>query len=176
MFFAFYLAIAIRAKREALRARRCDAGVRRAATLALQAAPVRGTRPPSWPGGAFAAAAVALALYRGRGFALLARAFFVIAILCVTVAIPFAADPQWTLGWWGRQAIGVYGIGRQQEQALPRAFAGSLYLLFGIHSPAVIFLNATFLGSIFIAVRPRIATRATSADCHPRSSAATRSR
>ena len=134
------------------------------ATLALQAALVRDT-PTVVAWSAFAMAAVygvlALALYRGRapGFALLARAFFAIAILCVTVAIPFAADPQWTSGWWALQAIGVYWIGCQQKQALPRAFAvllqlaAALAFAVGGFEPGVnLFLNATFLGSIFIAV------------------------
>src|SRR6185295_19799546 len=97
------------------------------------------------------------ALHRrpGPGLALLARAFFVLAIIFATVAIPFAADPQWTSAWWALESAAVYWIGCRQKQTLARAFALLLQLgaalafaAGGFERGEHLFLNATFLGSI----------------------------
>ena len=168
-FFAFYVAIAILyAKREALIAKApVDAilvfGVPLVA-LALQAALVHDMRyGVAWSALAMAAfyGVLSLALHRRPepGLALLARAFFVLAVIFATVAIPFAADPQWTSAWWALESAAVYWIGCRQKQTLARAFALLLQLgaalafaAGGFEPGEGLFLNATFLGSIFIAV------------------------
>jgi uncharacterized membrane protein len=168
-FFAFYVAIAILyAKRGALVAKApVDAilvfGVPLAG-LALQAAIVRDMRY----GVAYSALAMAavyaalwLALHRRAepGLALLARAFFVLAVILATVAIPFAADPQWTTAWWSLEAAAVYWIGCRQRQPLARGFALLLqlgaalsFVAGGIDAGERAFLNAGFMGSIFVAI------------------------
>ena len=168
-FFAFYLAIAILyAKRGALVAKApVDAilvfGVPLVG-LALQAAMVRDTQY----GVAYSALAMAavyavlwLALHRRPepGLSLLSKAFFVLAVILATVAIPFAADPQWTSAWWALESAAVYWIGCRQKQGLARAFALLLQLgaalafaAGGFERGEHLFLNATFFGSILIAI------------------------
>jgi uncharacterized membrane protein len=168
-FFAFYLAIAILyAKRGALVAKApVDAilvfGVPLVG-LALQAAMVRDTQY----GVAYSALAMAavyavlwLALHRRPepGLSLLSKAFFVLAVILATVAIPFAADPQWTSAWWALESAAVYWIGCRQKQFLARAFALLLQLgaalafaAGGFERGEHLFLNATFFGSILIAI------------------------
>jgi uncharacterized membrane protein len=168
-FFAFYLAIAILyAKRGALAAKApVDAilvfGVPLVG-LALQAALVHDTRY-GVAGSALAMAAVyavlSFALHRRPepGFALLSRAFFVLAVVFATVAIPFAADPQWTSAWWALEAAAVYWIGCLQKQWLARAFAlllqvgaAAAFVAGGFAAGERMFVNATFLGSVLIAL------------------------
>jgi uncharacterized membrane protein len=168
-FFVFYVAIAVLyAKRGALLAKApVDAilvfGVPLVG-LALQSAMVRDTRyGVAWS--AFAMAAVYAALWLGLrrqaepGLALLSRAFFVLAVILATVAVPFAADAHWTSAWWALEAAAVYWIGCVQKQAVARGFA--LLLQFGASLAFVAggfepgerpFLNATFTGAIFVAI------------------------
>jgi uncharacterized membrane protein len=75
------------------------------------------------------------------------------------VAIPFAADPQWTSAWWALEAAGVYWIGCRQRQALARAFslllqlgAALAFALNDVQSAGTPFFNAAFLGATFIAL------------------------
>ena len=168
-FFAFYLAIAILyAKRGGLETKApVDAilvfGVPLVG-LALQAAMVHDT-PYGVAYSALAMAAVYavlwLPLHRRPepGLSLLARAFLVLAIILATVAIPFGADPHWTSAWWALEAAAVYWIGCRQRQGLARAFALLLQLgaalafaAGGFERGEHLFLNATFTGSILIAV------------------------
>ena len=114
---------------------------------------------------AFALAAfygvLAAGLFRRKepGLGLLGRAFLVLAVIFVTVAIPYAADARWTSAWWALEAAGVYWIGCRQQQSLARACA--LLLQLGaavafasdlVRESDHIFLNANFLGSTLIAV------------------------
>lgn len=169
VFFAFYVAIAILyAKRGALVAKApVDAilvfGVPLVG-LALQAAIVRDTRyGVAWSALAMAAvyAVLWLALHKRPepGLSLLSRAFFVLAVILATVAIPFAADPQWTSAWWALESAAVYWIGCRQKQGIARAFAlllqvGAALAFAGgdFASGERLFLNATFLGSILVAL------------------------
>lgn len=168
-FFLFYVAIAVLyAKRESFTARApVDAllvfGVPLVA-FALQGALVHDHRyGVAWS--AFALAlfygALALALFRRPepGLALLARAFAALAIVFATVAIPFAADPQWTSAWWALEAAGVYWIGCRQRQPLARGFAlllqaaaAAAFVLSDVAPGGRLFLNATFLGTTLIGV------------------------
>ena len=169
LFFLFYVTIAVLyAKRGALEAKApVDALLVFGVPLigfALQAALVHDTRYGiAWSALAIALVygALALALLRRPepGLALLARAFAVLSVIFGTVAIPFAADPQWTTAWWALEAAGVYWIGCQQRQGLARAFALLLqlgaalaFVAGGYESGDRLFLNATFLGTTLIAV------------------------
>ncbi len=170
IFFVFYVGIAILyARRGSLEAKApVDAMLVFGVPLvgfALQAAMLRDSRY----GAAWSALALAviygglfLALRRRpeAGFALLSRAFGVLAVIFATIAIPFAFDARWTSAWWALEAAGVYWIGCRQRQWLPRVFALLLQLgaaiafLFGGWPAASdrLFLNATFLGTMLIAL------------------------
>ncbi len=169
LFFAFYVAIAVlHATKSPLQAKApVDAVLVFGVPLvgfALQAALVRDIRyGAAWS--ALVAAAVygvlAVALFRRQepGLRLLARAFLVLAIIFATIAIPFAADPQWTSAWWALEAAAVYWIGCRQRQRFARAFA--LLLQVGAAAAFVAadldagprpFLNASFLGTTLIAL------------------------
>jgi uncharacterized membrane protein len=168
-FFVFYVAIAILyAKRGALVATApVDAvlvfGVPLLG-LALQASLVHDTRyGVAWSALAMAAVYASLSFALSRrsepGFALLSRAFFVLAVVFATVAIPFAADPQWTSAWWALEAAAVYWIGCRQAQWMARGFALLLQIAAALAFAAGgyergerLFLNAAFLGSILIAL------------------------
>ena len=132
--------------------------------FALQAALVEDWRY----GAAWSAVAVAVfygvlaaALWRRPepGWSLLARAFMALAIIFATIAIPFAADPRWTSGWWALEAAAVYWIGCRQRQGFARAFALVLqvgaavaFVAGGIAPGERLLLNATFLGTTMIAL------------------------
>ncbi len=165
--FLLYLAVAILyARRAPLQARRpVDAllvfGVPLVA-FGLQAALLRESRY-----GVAASAFVLSALYgilamalRGReaaGHALLARAFVALAVIFVTIAIPFAVDPQWTPAWWALESAAVYWIGCAQRQPFARAFAllvqagaAVAFWMAGAVAGGPPFLNAVFLGSALV--------------------------
>ena len=169
LFFVFYVAIAILyAKRGPLQAKApVDALLVFGVPLvgfALQASLVYDTRyGVMWSALCVAAVygALAGALFRRPepGLSLLARAFFVLAVIFATVAIPFAADPRWTSAWWALEAAGVYWIGCRQRQPLARAFALLLqagaaiaFVVGGFEAGERLFLNATFLGTTMIAL------------------------
>jgi uncharacterized membrane protein len=169
VFFLFYLAIAILYARQGSLAARApvDAilvfGVPLVG-LSLQAAMVHDTQyGVAWSALAMAAVYAVLWLVLHRrpepGFTLLARAFFVLAVILGTVAIPFAADPQWTSAWWALESSAVYWIGCRQRQPLARGFAlllqmaaGLAFLGSGVQASGPIFVNAAFFGSALIAV------------------------
>jgi uncharacterized membrane protein len=169
VFFVFYLAIAVLYARQGSLAARApvDAvlvfGVPLVG-LSLQAAIVHGTPyGVAWSALAMAAAYALLWLVLHRrpepGYALLARAFFVLAVILGTVAIPFAADPQWTSAWLSLESAAVYWIGCRQRQPLARGFslllqlaAGLAFLGSGVEASGPIFANAAFFGSVLIAI------------------------
>jgi len=104
---------------------------------------------------------LAAALFRRPepGLSLLARAFFALAIIFATIAIPFAADPRWTTAWWALEGAAVYWIGCRQRQGLARAFAllvqagaAVAFVAGGLEEGERLFLNATFLGTAMIAL------------------------
>ena len=104
---------------------------------------------------------LAAALFRRPepGLSLLARAFFALAIIFATIAIPFAVDPRWTTAWWALEGAAVYWIGCRQRQGLARAFAllvqagaALAFLAGGLEEGEHLFLNATFLGTAMIAL------------------------
>ena len=169
LFILFYVTIAILyAKRSPLQAKApVDALLVFGVPLvgfAAQAGLVHDTRyGVAWS--ALAASALygvlAAALHRRPepGLGLLARAFFVLAIIFGTLAIPFAADPHWTSAWWALEAAGVYWIGCRQRQRLARAFAlllqagaAAAFVVGGFDTGDRLFLNATFFGTTVIAV------------------------
>ncbi len=168
-FFVFYLAIAIlHARRAPFEARRPVDGILVFGVplvgFALQAALLRDTRyGVAISGFVLAALYGALAAFlRARpepGFPLLARAFVALAVIFLTVAIPFAVDPEWTAAWWALEAAGVYWIGCAQRQPLARGFslllqvgAALAFALAGWDASGTIFANAVFLGAILIAI------------------------
>ncbi|MEO8753872.1 MAG: DUF2339 domain-containing protein [Casimicrobiaceae bacterium] len=169
LFFLFYVAIAVLyAKRGPLQAKApVDALLVFGVPLigfALQANLVYDTRyGVAWSALCMAVVygVLAAALYRRPepGLSLLARAFFVLAVIFATIAIPFAADPRWTSAWWALEAAGVYWIGCRQRQPLARAFALLLqvgaaiaFVAAGLEEGERLFLNATFLGTTMIAL------------------------
>ncbi len=181
LFFGFYVAIAVLYAKRAPLAMRApvDALLVFGVPLvgfALQAALIRDTRyGVAWSAFAIAAAYGALcAILRKQpepGFALLSRAFLVLAVIFATIAIPFAADPQWTSAWWALEAAAVYWIGCEQRQGLARAFALILQVCAaaalvrgGVSDGEILFVNATFLGTTLIALAgfatSRVADRA----------------
>lgn len=168
-FFVFYVAIAVLYARQESFAVKApvDAvlvfGVPLVG-LSLQAAMVRNTEyGVAWSALAMAAvyAGLWLALHRRpqSGLVLLARAFFVLAVILATVAIPFAADPRWTSAWWALESAAVFWIGCRQRQPFARAFAlllqlaaGLAFVYGGFESGGRLFLNASFMGSVLIAI------------------------
>ncbi len=168
VFFLFYVAIAVLyARRGALEAKApVDAVLVFGVPLvgfALQASLVHDTRyGVAWSALALAVfyGGLAAALFRRPqpGLALLARAFFALAVIFATVAIPFAVDPQWTTAWWALEAAGVYWIACRQRQPIARGFALFLqvaaalaFLGNDVATGGMAFLNAAFLGCAFIA-------------------------
>lgn len=168
LFFAFYVAIAVLYAKKAPLAMHApvDALLVFGVPLvgfALQAGLVRDTRyGVAWS--AFAVAAVYGMLFAvlrkcaEPGFALLSRAFLALAIIFATIAIPFAADPQWTSAWWALEAAAVYWIGCEQRQGLARAFAlllqvgaATALVLGGLPQGGQLFLNVSFLGTALLA-------------------------
>ncbi|MFO1303734.1 MAG: DUF2339 domain-containing protein [Burkholderiales bacterium] len=169
VFFVFYVAIAILyAKRGALAAKAPVDGILvfgvPMVALGLQAAIVHDTRY----GVAYSALAMAgvyavlwFALHRRAepGLVLLSKAFAALAVVLATIAIPFAADPQWTSAWWALESAAVYWIGCRQQQVIARGFAlllqagAALAFAYGdIEAGGAMFLNATFFGSILVAL------------------------
>jgi len=132
--------------------------------FALQAGLVRDTRYgvalSAFAVAAFYAVLAGVLRHRAApGFALLTRAFAALAVVFLTIAIPFAADPRWTPAWWALEAAAVYWIGCVQRQPLARGFALLLQVgaafAFGIAGPTgsgTIFANAAFLGGIVVAL------------------------
>jgi len=167
--FVLYLAVAILYARRAPFAARqpVDAllvfGVPLAA-FGLQVALMRDSRH-GVAASAFALAALygilAVILRRREepGLALLARAFVALAVIFFTVAIPFAADPQWTSAWWALEAAAVYWIGCVQRQPFARAFAlvvqagaAAAFWMAGTVAEGPLFLNAVFLGGALVGI------------------------
>ncbi len=169
VFFAFYVAIAVLyAKRGALVAKAPVDGILvfgvPMVALALQAAIVHDTRyGVAYSALAMAAVYAALwfALHRRPepGLVLLSKAFFALAVVLATIAVPFAADPQWTSAWWALESAAVYWIGCRQKQVIARGFALLLQvgaaLAFAngdFDAGGRMFLNATFFGSVLVAL------------------------
>ncbi|MEO8306091.1 MAG: DUF2339 domain-containing protein [Betaproteobacteria bacterium] len=182
LFFVFYVTIAILyAQRGPLAARDPVDGLLVFGVpivgFALQAAIVSDARyGAAWSALAlaFVYALLHLALRRRvePGFALLCRAFMVIAVIFTTIAIPFALDNRATAALWAVEAVGVYWIGARQKALLARAFALVVELGAGValvisdapDGDGRLFINAHFFGALLIAVSgfvtARIADRA----------------
>ena len=170
LFVAFYIAIAVLEARLALPEikRPVDGLIVFGVPLvgfALQVALVRDVRY----GAAWSALVLALvygALFgalrarREPGLALLAEAFFALAVIFATLAIPFAFDDQWTAALWAIEAAGVYWMGVTQRSFLARGFAlvvelgaGAAFIWSGAPWDAEpIFVNAHFIGATLIAL------------------------
>ena len=177
LFFAFYVAIAI------LYARRRPPAAKDPVDgllvfgvplvgFALQAALVRDARyGAAWSAVALAAiyALLGLALRKRSepGFALLARAFLALAVIFVTIAIPFALDSRETAALWAIEAAGVYWIGVRQRSRLARAFAllveigaGIVFAVSGVGGEDdPLFANAFFAGAMLIALSGLVTAR-----------------
>ncbi len=95
----------------------------------------------------------------GHGAALLDRSFLALAVVFMTLAVPFAFDNQrFTAATWALEGAGIFWVGVRQGQRLPRAFGLLLQLGAGvvfaaqIGRPAaeVLFLNSAYLGCAFL--------------------------
>jgi len=170
LFFAFYVTIAILyARRGPLAAKGPVDGLLvfgvPLAVFALQAALVRDA-PYGAAGSALALAAFYALLFlamRKRvdpGFPLLSRAFLALAVIFVTIAVPFALDNRETAALWAVAAAGAHWVGVRQGSRIVRGFALVVQLCSGIVFVAsgiggdddALFANAFFAGALLIAL------------------------
>jgi uncharacterized membrane protein len=172
LFFAFYVGIAlVYALREAPRLQHYVDGTLVFGTplvaFGLQAGLVRHTQL------GLALSALALGMFymlltailwrrRGTGLRLLVEAFFALAVVFGTLAIPFALDGRWTSAAWALEGAGIVWIGLRQRRPLAWAFgllvqAGacvSFLLAYGEFLPATVrhanLFAGPFLGALLI--------------------------
>ena len=103
---------------------------------------------------------LALRRHSASGMQLLARAFLALAIVFVTVGIPYAGEARWTSAWWALEAALAYWIGCRQSQPFTRYFslavqvaaAIAFLLADSIDPDARAFVNPTFLGGALVGV------------------------
>ena len=101
------------------------------------------------------------------GFALLSRAYAALAIIFVTIAIPFALDERYTAALWAVEAAGVYWIGVRQDTRFARAFAllvelgaGVVLVLADVSGvDDLLFANASFASALLIGVSGLVMAR-----------------
>jgi uncharacterized membrane protein len=94
------------------------------------------------------------------GVQLLARAFLALAVVFVTVGIPYAAQARWTSAWWALEAALAYWIGCRQSQPFTRWFAllveiaaaAAFALADSVDADARAFLNPNFMGAAVIGI------------------------
>jgi uncharacterized membrane protein len=91
---------------------------------------------------------------------LLAEVFLAIGVIFLSLAIPFAVDPNITAATWALEGAGLYWVGVRQQRLLVRVFALLLQvgaaIFFSQQNPlvseSVAFLNSVFMGSAMIAM------------------------
>lgn len=91
---------------------------------------------------------------------LLAEVFLAIGVVFLSLAIPFAVDPDITAATWALEGAGLYWVGVRQNRLLVRVFA--LLLQVGaaiafsqnesLSHVTTAFLNSVFIGSAMIAI------------------------
>jgi uncharacterized membrane protein len=95
----------------------------------------------------------------GENLRFLSETLLAVAVIFVTLAIPFAVDGSITSATWAVEATGVLWISIRQEQHLRRLFALILQLFAGVallsdatqyHSS--VFLNSSFIGVLIITI------------------------
>ncbi|MEM8769536.1 MAG: DUF2339 domain-containing protein, partial [Pseudomonadota bacterium] len=95
----------------------------------------------------------------GHGSALLDRSFLALAVVFITLAVPFAFDNQrFTGATWALEGAGIFWVGVRQGQRLPRAFGLLLQLGAGVVFAAefgrpvadFFFLNSAYMGCAFL--------------------------
>lgn len=88
---------------------------------------------PAFAALGFGAFYVALAawLRRRTDLALTFDASLAVAVVFLTLVIPFALDARSTAGAWALEAAGLVWLGLRQRRRLPRAFGYALFLLAG---------------------------------------------
>ena len=167
-FFVLYVAVAILfARREAPKLRHyVDATLVFGTPLAafgLQAALTKGMELGlAWSCVAASAFYLLLAavLRRGReSFAMLVEAFFALALVFATLAIPLALDARWTAAAWAVEGAAIVWFGIRQQRRLARAFglvleiAAAFFYLDGLRGfPAEVpIVDAPFLGGVLLA-------------------------
>ncbi len=110
-------------------------------------------------------ALVAWRVHRRPAMALLFDATLAIAIVFLTLVLPFALDASSTAGAWALEGAGLVWLGLSHGRRLPRAFGYALQLLAGgawwlaslDHAkPAVVF-NALFIDSLMLAAGALVA-------------------
>ncbi len=177
LFFAFYVTIAVLyARRSPLAAKDPVDGLLVFGVplvgFALQAALVRDVRyGAAWSALAIAAiyALLFLALRRRSepGFPALSGAFLALAVIFLTIAIPFALDNRETAALWAVEAAGVYWLGVRQRSRIARAFAlvvelgsGIVFIVAGVGGgDDPLFANAFFAGAMLIALSGLVTAR-----------------
>ncbi|MCR4301703.1 MAG: DUF2339 domain-containing protein [Sulfuricaulis sp.] len=119
---------------------------------------------------------LATALWRRQvaGMRLLTEAFLALGVVFGSLAIPLALDGNWTAAVWALEGAAIVWVGTRQDRALARAFGlllqfGATLAFFGfgsggglleplirprsmISGPMPAVFNATYLGSVMIAV------------------------
>ena len=82
-----------------------------------------------------------------------------IALIFLTLVVPFALDARSTAGAWALEGAGLVWLGLRQGRRLPRAFgyallllaSGSLLLAGALHGQPTAVFNAIFLNSLLVA-------------------------
>lgn len=119
---------------------------------------------------------LAMALWRKQraGMRLLTEAFLALGVVFGSLAIPLALDGNWTAAVWALEGAAIVWVGTRQDRALARAFGlllqfGATLAFFGfgsggglleplirprsmISGPMPAVFNATYLGSVMIAI------------------------
>ena len=96
---------------------------------------------------------------RGRNYARLVEAFFALAVVFATLAIPLAFDARWTSAAWAVEGAAIVWFGIRQQRRLARAFglvlelAAAFFYLDGLRSfPAEVpIVDAPFVGGVLLA-------------------------
>lgn len=93
----------------------------------------------------------------GEQLRFLSETFLAVAVIFVTLAIPFAVDGSMTSAAWAIEATGILWVSIRQQQHFRRIFALILQLLAGIalisdatQFSTSLFLNSSFLGVLII--------------------------
>ncbi len=98
--------------------------------------------------------------YSREHFLVLSQAYFAIAIIFATIAIPLAFDAHWAGTFWALESAGILWLCLKQQRLFGRLFAYALQvgagLLFLLDLPSIsqahLFLNAQFLGAVVLSI------------------------
>jgi len=99
-------------------------------------------------------------LKKKEDMSVLSESFLALAVVFITLAVPFALEGHWTAVTWTLEATAIIWISLRQERAYAKYFAVALQVIAGltflnetffIHSDTLL-LNNTFFGGIIISI------------------------